>query len=294
MELRSYRYFWTIAEEGNISKAARVLNITQPTLSRQLKEMEAELGTELFLREKKHLVLTEAGHYLKDRAAEILTLTDQTEQEFLNQRQELFSGHLEIGCVEADNSDTLAMMLEEFIRDYPQVTFSIFSSTSDEITEKLDLGILDCGILIQPVTTEKYDYINLPRQEDWGLLVEKNTFLATKDVITKEDIKGVPLLVSRRQEARQLLADWSGIPLTELNIVGSYNLIFNVFSLVENGVASAFVIKGATTFHQSAACKFIPLAPQMKTNCVFVWKKNKIFSPVVREFIQRMNYAFKA
>lgn len=294
MELRTYRYFWTIAEQGNISRAARQLNITQPTLSRQLKEIEEELGVELFRREKKHLVLTEAGHFLKDRAQEILALADKTEQEFLNQQKDLMGGHLAIGCVEADNSDTLAMMLEEFVSEYPQVTFSIFSSTSEEISEKLDLGLLDMAILIHPVPVEKYESLELPRKEKWGLLVETGTFLAQKETITPEDIKGVPLLISRRKEVRDFVADWAGCDIDQLNIRGTYNLIFNVFSLVENHVASALIIRGATVHHRSDSCKFIPLEPAVETNCVFVWKKNTVFSPAVREFIKRMNYAFKA
>lgn len=294
MELRHYRYFWTIAVEGTISKAATRLNITQPTLSRQLKEMEAELGVELFQREKKQLVLTPAGHYLKERAEEILSLAEKTEQEFLDQRQELFSGHLTIGCVEADNSDTLAMILEEFLNDYPQVTFSIFSSTSDEITTKLDMGLLDVAVLLQPVAAEKYEQLLLPRKETWGLLVGKGTFLAEKAVITPADIPGVPLLLPRRPETQALLAAWSGLAVANLNVRGNFNLIFNAFSLVENHVAAAFAIRGAATYHHSEQCKFVPLSPSIETQCVFVWKGNRAYTPVVREFIKRMNHAFKA
>ncbi len=140
MELRVLRYFYTIAEQGNISQAAAVLHITQPTLSRQLKELEDELKTQLFIRNKRQLTLTDAGLFLKSRAEEILQLTQQTTQEFEDRRSELFSGHISIGCVEADNSDTLAMILEDFVADYPQVTFDIFSGNSEIITDRLDKG----------------------------------------------------------------------------------------------------------------------------------------------------------
>ncbi|MHC5249711.1 LysR family transcriptional regulator [Enterococcus sp. LJL90] len=294
MELRSYRYFLAIAEQGNISKAAKNLNITQPTLSRQLKELEEELGVELFQREHKQLVLTEAGIFLRERAQEIIQLADKTQQEFLDQRQTLFSGKISIGCVEADNSDTLALMLEEFVEDYPQVSFEIFSSTSEEIIEKLDLGLLDVAILINPIATEKYHSTPLPRKEVWGLLVEGTSFLASKETITPEDLIGVPLLISRRSEVQEMLANWAHTKIDQLNIKGVYNLIFNVIALVENRVASALVIKGATSYHHSNEVKFIPLSPKIETECVFVWRKHKVQAPVVKEFIQRMNYAFKA
>lgn len=294
MEIRILRYFWTIAEEGNISRAADLLHITQPTLSRQLRELEEELGTVLFYRDKKQLVLTEAGTFLKDRAEEILSLTDKTEQAFMDQKKQLFSGHISIGCVEADNSDTLALMLEEMVQDYPQVTFHIFSGTSDDITEKLDKGLIDLAILLEPIAVEKYEGITLPRTEKWGIVVSKDSFLADKKVMRPEDLMGVPLLCSARKEIQQMIADWMGTPLEQLNITGTYNLIFNIFSLVENRVGSALAIEGAIGNRYADEITFIPLSPAIETKCVAAWKKNRSFSPVVHEFIQRMKHAFKA
>lgn len=294
MEIRLLRYFLTIATEETISQAAKVLHITQPTLSRQLKELEEELGAELFTRERRKLELTEAGLLLRDRAQEILALTDKTEQEFMDQKKQLFSGHIAIGCVEADNSDTLAMMLEEFVSEYPQVTFHIFSGTSDVITEQLDKGLIDLAILLEPVATEKYERIVLPREETWGILVHKCSFLARKDEIEPEDLLGVPLLTAARKEVQGMIADWVGVHFDQLNVIGTYSLIFNVFALVENHVGSAVTIEGSTTYHHSDQLKFIPLNPEIKTHCVVAWKKNRIFSPVVKEFIQRFKHAFEA
>lgn len=294
MELRLLRYFVTIANEGTISQAAAVLNITQPTLSRQLKELEEDLGVPLFSRSGRKLLLTEAGLLLKSRAEEILSLTEQTEEEFKNRKNELLSGRLLIGCVEADNSDTLAMMLEEFISDHPQVTFHLFTGTSDDILEKLDKGLLDLAILLEPVATEKYLSLRLPRTERWGLLVSKDSFLAQKTTIAPEDITGVPLLVSPRSEIQALLAEWTGRPFSEFTIAGTYNLIFNVFSLVENRVGSALTIEGAVMGRMSENSVFLPLEPEIKTNCVLVWKKDRTISPLVQQFIDTFNYAFKA
>lgn len=294
MELRLLKYFWTIAEEGTVSRAADVLHITQPTLSRQLKELEEELGTELFVRENKKMIVTEAGLFLKSRAEEILSLTNQTTKEFENRRNQLFSGHISIGCVEADNSETLAIMLEELVSDYSQVTFHIFSGTSDDITEKLDKGLIDLAILLEPVSLDKYASILLPRTERWGLLVSKESLLAQKDFITKDDLLGVPLLISRREEIQQMLAIWMDKAIDELTVVGTYNLIFNIFSLVMNKVGSAMTIEGAVSNHKLDRMAFIPLEPEIKTKCVLVWKKNRAITPVVKELINRFDYAYRA
>lgn len=292
MEIRLLRYFLTIAEEENISQAAKVLHITQPTLSRQLKELEETLGTRLFEREKKQMVLTDAGLMLRDRAKEILQMVERTKQDFDAQKKQLFSGHVAIGCVEADNSDTMAMLLEEFIREHPQVTFHIFSGTSDVVKERLDKGLIDIAILLEPVATDKYECIFLPRLETWGLLVEKCSFLAQKDRIVPEDLIGTPLITSARSDVQEMIADWVGVPFDSLNVTGTYSLIFNVFALVENQAGSAFTIEGATTYYISEKTKFIPLDPPITTHCVAVWKKNRIATPAVQAFIARFKETF--
>ncbi|WP_130860332.1 LysR family transcriptional regulator [Gracilibacillus phocaeensis] len=294
MELRILRYFLVIAEEGSISRASEVLHTTQPTLSRQIKELEEELGAGLFIREKRKMVLTKAGMYLKDRAQEILSLSDKTTQEFFNQRKQLFSGHISIGCVEADNSDTLSMILEEFIADYPEVTFSIFSGTGEDIIDKLDGGLLDVGVLLKPISTEKYEYVSFPMHEKWGVLLETSSFLAQKNDLEPKDLKGVPLLAPVRKDVQKMFANWMEQEVNGLTITGDYNLIFNVFSLVENKVASALTIEGAIAHRQTENLRFIPLHPPLETQCVFAWRKNIMFSPVVQELIKRMNDAFRA
>ncbi|EJC3744360.1 LysR family transcriptional regulator substrate-binding protein [Enterococcus faecium] len=219
-------------------------------------------------------------------------MTNQTTQEFENRKKQLFSGRFTIGCVEADNSDTLALLLEELIRDYPSVQFHIHSGTSDDITERLEKGLLDLAILLDPVDTEKYETILLPRKEKWGLLISKASDLAQKDAIKKEDFSNVSLLISKRPEIQRMLADWLGIKKEQLLITGTYNLIFNVFSLIENQVGAALVIEGAVSNH-SKEVRFVPLDPLIETNCMLVWKKNRILSPVVNELIHRFKEAFE-
>ncbi|ODJ62784.1 LysR family transcriptional regulator [Brochothrix thermosphacta] len=294
MELRELRYFWTVAEEKNFSRAAKVLHITQPTLSRQIKEFEEKLGVPLFIRKKKQLSLTDEGYFLKERATQILTLAAQTEREFEEQSKGFLSGHFSIGCVEADNSDTMAMMLEELVREYPKVTFNIVSGTSDDISDKLEKGILDLAILLEPLNAPDFEKIILPRAEKWGLLVSNASSIAQKTAIYPDDLEGIPLLISNRSEVQSMLEIWRNKPLTTLKIVGTFNLIFNVFSLVENRTGSALTIEGATTNIQQGKLTFIPLAPRLKTNCVLVFKKKRIQTPLVREVIKRFNDAFKA
>lgn len=294
MEIRTLKYFWTIAEEGTISKAAKALHITQPTLSRQLRELENELGTSLFIRGRRKLQLTDAGLFLKTRAEEILQLTQQTNLEFENRRKQLFSGRIAIGCVEADNSDTLALILEKFVQDYPQVTFTVYSGTSDDITTRLDKGLLDVAVLLKPVATEKYGEITLPRTERWGLLVSKDSSWAKKNAIQPADLREMPLFIAQRPEVRQLVTKWSGIDYAQLKVVGNFNLIFNVLALVKRQVGQAFGIEGATAQIRPEGVKFIPLQPEVKTNCVLVWRRERNLTPAVNEFINYFKDAFEA
>lgn len=292
MEIRLLRYFWAVAQEGNISRASRILNITQPTLSRQIKELEERIGAPLFHREKNRLSLTKDGYFLKERAEEILALDEKLEQAFSAQRNEQLSGTISIGCVEADNSDTVAMLLEELISDYPQIQFNLVTGTSDDISDRLEKGILDLAILLEPVILNEVETLILPREERWGFLVSKEMFIAEKEILKPEDIKGLPILCSNRSEVQNLLSDWSGEPLNQLNIVGNFNLIFNVLPLVNHKVGAALSVEGAILDRRLEEAVFIPLQPSVKTHCVLVWKK-RVQTPAVQELINRFNYAFK-
>nr|SFZ87035.1 Transcriptional regulator, LysR family [Loigolactobacillus rennini] len=292
MEIRLLRYFWTIADLGTISAAANQLHITQPTLSRQLQGLEAQLGTPLFVRHPKHLELTQAGAFLKSRAAEILTLTHQTEQEFAAQKQHLFSGHIRIGCVAADNSDTMAMLLEELVHDYPAVTYNIITGASDLIEEQLDRGLLDVAVLLEPVAAQKYHTLTLPRTEQWGLLVAKQSQLAHKSTIQPTDLADLPLMLSQRPAVQNMLKKWRGEAIKPPRIIGTFNLIFNVLPLIEANLGAALSIQGITSEINPETLNFIPLVPNIKTRCILVWRKNRVLTPVVTEYIRRFKTAF--
>lgn len=269
------------------------MNITQPTLSRQIRELEEQVGMPLFHREKNHLYLLPEGIFLKERAEEILELNDKLEQAFSDKKKKQLEGTIVIGCVEADNSDTVAMMLEEMVSDYPNVRFNIVTGTSDDISERLEKGLLDLAVLLEPITIKDVKVLKLPREERWGFLVSKELFISNKEKLTPEDIKGLPILCSNRLEVQKLLTSWTGTTFEKLNIVGSFNLIFNVFSLVENKMGAALTIEGAVTHRQLDHSEFIPMEPEVKTNCVLVWKE-RIQTPVIQEFISRFKHAFGA
>ncbi len=202
-------------------------------------------------------------------------------------------GTIVIGCVEADNSDTVAMMLEEMVSDYPNVRFNIVTGTSDDISDRLEKGLLDLAVLLEPITLNDMNVLKLPREEKWGFLVSNELFISNKEKLTSKNIIGLPLLCSNREEVQKLLTSWSGRPLNQLNIVGNFNLIFNVFSLVENKVGAALTIEGALSKRRLENSTFIPMEPEVKTNCRLVWKE-RIQTPVVQEFISRFKHAFGA
>lgn len=287
------KYFLTVAEEQNITQAAKKLHITQPTLSRQIREFEESLQIDLFVRQNKKLYLTEPGMFLKKRAEEILELNEKTEQEFANYQNAILKGQISIGCVEANSSHFLSQMLEEMIANHPQVTFNIFSGTSNDIVEKLDKGLLDIALLIEPTPVDKYNKLILPDKEIWGLLVSTEHFLTNQHSVSAKEILDVPLICSSRKEVQNMLCSWGNFTEDDLNIIGKYNLIFNVISLVENKVGAALAIKGAIDNRKNNT-KFLPFTPAMETNCVLVWKKDAIRSSIVLTFIKKIENALRA
>lgn len=293
MELRLLKYFWTVADLGSVTAAAEELYITQPTLSRQIKELEKELGTPLFTRDKNRLELTEAGLFLRSRAEEILALTQQTEQEFSDRRRNMFSGRIRIGAVEAESSQFLGAVLESFVRDYPQVTFSIATGSGDIIKDQLDKGLVDVGVLLEPITVNKYSSIRLPIKEEWGLFVPRDSFLASQTSLSPADFEGLPLLISARPEVQELLHNWMGDAIHP-EIIGNFNLTFNALPLVERHVGNAVAIRGTARNLDTQKLVFLPLKPALTTYGAIVWKKNRVMTPLVSEFVRRFKHASEA
>ncbi len=289
MELRVLKYFVTAAKEESITKAAEFLHITQPTLSRQIIELENELGAKLFERggRNKKIILTNEGILLKKRAEEILALAEKTRTELSNTK-EIIGGDIYIGSGETESISLIAKTAKKLQIDYPNIRYHLFSGNADDVTERLENGLLDFGILIEPADIEKFNFIRLPSYDTWGLLMLKNSHLAEKEYISPEDLKDIPLIVSRQSFVQNELSGWCGFDFSAFNIAATYNLIYNASVMVSHGFGYALCLdKLINTAGNSPLC-FRPLNPQLKSNLAFVWKKNQFFSSAGKKFIEAL------
>lgn len=292
MDIRLLNYFLAVAREGNISKAAESLHITQPTLSRQMMELEEELGTDLFVRGKRKIMLTDSGILFQQRAKEIIQQFEKTKRELAEQNN-LTGGVVTIGCVESSASYLLPDVLSEFSKQYPMVKYELYSADGNDIREKIDRGDIDIGILLEPVETAKYDYIRLPFYEQWGIVMKKDAPFADKKSINMEDIKNKPLIVPRRTIVIEEIAKWLGMESDQLNIVASHNLLTNSLLLIEKGLGYTICVKGAFDIRKKDNICFVPFAPERITGHVLAWKKNKVFSNATTKFLQYIKEKYK-
>ena len=288
MELRTLRYFLAAAQEENITKAADILHVTQPTLSRQMMDLERELGVTLMLRGKNGLTLTDDGIFFRQRAQEIVELADRLEKSFV-ERQNNISGMVVIGASETVGSQTLARLIKEFSGKYPAVQFTLYNETVDNIKDRLDKGLVDIGLLLGPVDVTKFDYVRLSQQDTWGLLVRDDHPLTEKESLTADDVAPYPLILPLRDNIRVEIIHWLGRDEKELTIPLFYTLLSNAALMVAEGLGCAFCMDGALAIRSDPRLRFIPLEPRRVTHSVLVWKKNKIFSPATSLFIQEIN-----
>ncbi len=288
MELRTLRYFLTAAQELNITKAADILHVTQPTLSRQLMDLERELGVTLLLRGKKGLALTDDGMFFRQRAEEIVELTDRLEKAFVEKNAEV-SGMITLGATEAVGSRLFAKLVKHFSDKYPAVQFQLYNEMADYIRDRLDKGLIDVGLLLEPVDTSKYDFVRLSQKETWGVLMREDHPLAGKEFIMPDEIVEYPLILPIREQPRAEILNWLNKEESELKIPLSYTLLSNAVLLVEEGLGCAFCLDGALAIHSSPHLRFLPIYPEHTTRSVVVWKKNHLFSPATSLFIQEIN-----
>ncbi len=283
MELRVLRYFLAVAREENITKAAGLLHISQPSLSRQLMQMEETLGVKLFQRSKHRIILTDEGQLLRRRAQEIVALAEKAEKE-LKQSEDTVSGEIAIGCGETKNMACLSQLMVSFRERYPEVTFEIFTAIADDVKEQIENGVLDFGLMLEPVEISKYHFIRLPLREKWCVLMRRDSPLAEKERITPADLAGVPLMIAKRKSVRNELENWFGEYYEKLNIVVTRNLSYNnCCIMVENHVGAALVLAFENTYENLC---LRPLFPEMETRSVLVWKKNQVLSPAVTKFVE--------
>lgn len=288
MEIRTLRYFLAAAQEGNITRAADILHVTQPTLSRQMMDLEKELGTTLMLRGKNGLTLTDDGVFFKQRAEEIVELANRLGQAFVERNADV-SGVISIGAAEAIGSRFFAKLIKQFSEKYPLVQFNLYNDMADYIQDRMDKGLIDVGLLLEPIDTSKYDFIRLSPKETWGVLMRDDHPLADRETIIPDDIADYPLILPLRERVRAEILNWLKREEKELNIPLSYTLLSNAVLLVEEGLGCAFCLDGALAIHSSPRLRFIPVRPEHITRSVLVWKKNHLFSPATSLFIQEIN-----
>lgn len=295
MELRVLRYFLTVAREGNITKAANFLHVTQPTLSRQLKDLEEELGKKLFVRSSHSVILTEEGIILRKRAEEILNMVDKLEGEF-SSMEETLSGDVYIGGGETEAMKLIAKVAKDLQIRYPKIRYHLYSGNEEDITERLDKGLLDFGLLIQPADLSKYNYINVPAKDVWGVVMRKDSPLAEKETIEATDLLELPLICSRQAMkqtfSKNEFADWFGEDFHKLNIVTTYNLAFNASLMVEEGIGYAITLDKIVNTSESSSLCFRSLQPRLESGLNIVWKKHQLFSTAANAFLQEMRGEF--
>ncbi|MDU9692050.1 LysR family transcriptional regulator [Priestia aryabhattai] len=295
MEIRVLRYFLMVAREGNITKAADVLHVTQPTLSRQLKDLEQELGKKLFIRSSHSIILTGEGMLLRNRAEEIVNMVDKLEAEF-SSMEETIGGDVYIGGGETEAMKHIARVAKDVQLRYPNIRYHLYSGNEEDITERLDKGLLDFGILIQPADISKYNYLNMPAKDVWGVVMRKDSPLALKESIQAADLLEVPLICSRQAMkqtfSKNEFSDWFGEDFHKLNIVTTYNLAYNAAIMVEEGVGYAITLdKIVNTSTNSNLC-FRPLQPRLESGLNIVWKKHYVLSAAADAFLKELQEEF--
>ena len=289
MELRVLKYFLAVAREENITAAAESLHITQPTLSKQLMDLESELGVKLFERGKRKITLTEEGVFLRQRAQEIVDLSDKT-IEALEVNQKTVAGDIYIGCGETQGMREIIRTIKEIKTQYPDIRFHFFSGNDEDVSEKLDSGLMDFGLFVGSTNLDRYDYLKLRKFDTWGLLMRSDDKLADKQVVTPSDLVDVPLLCTRQALAQNELSGWLGKNVNELNVISTYNLLYNAALMVEEGLGCAIALDGITD-KTNDKLTFRPFEPQMRADLYFAWKKYAVLSKPAELFLNQLKKA---
>lgn len=288
IETRLLHYFLAVAREQSITKAADSLHIAQPTLSKQMMELESQLGKPLFIRGKKKIVLTEEGAFLRNQAQEIINLMDKTESAFSSE-EEMISGDIYLGCGETPIMGFITQIFKEIQQDYPQVHFHISSGDAEEVLSRLNQGILDVCLLIGALHQESYNYIKLEQSDSFGILMPQDCALAKRDFVTFEDIERQPLIFPKQAYTGHENLGWFGTKYQSLNIVATYTLIYNATFMVEQGMGVAFCLNNLVDITGSRNLTFRPFYPEINVDSYIVTKKYQVFSPAVKLFIDRLN-----
>lgn len=290
MELRVLNYFLAIAREENFTRAAEQLHITQPTLSRQIADLEQELGVKLFIRSNHHIVLTEDGMILKRRAQEILSLADKTKRDFLHKDENL-EGVISIGSGEFLSTRILTDCIAQFRKKYPLVCFEIYSGNAGNIRDYIERGLLDVGLMSEPIDIRKYDFITMPAKEQWGALVRSDSPLAEKEFLRPQDLIDIPLISAIGEFIENSVGKWFGEYATQVNIIAKGNLLYNEAMLAQSNIGAVIGIQLNCNYD---GLRFIPFYPALTHDTALAWKKDQFFSAATTAFIDFSNQYLKS
>lgn len=287
MEIRVLRYFLAVAQEGSVTRAARALHLTHPTLSRQIRELEEELGQTLFSRGGRELSLTREGLLLRQRAEEIVGLAEITEKEFRSLGEKTVSGDLSLGCGESKALSFVTDALKVLQDEHPLIIPHFFSGNGEIVMDRLDKGLLDFAVLMGAENTERYYSLPLPNHDTWGLLMDKDDPMAQKKAITAEDLLGIPLILSSQSLSRDELSGWLGFPMSRLHIAATYTLLFNGSLMVRSGLGYALCFDHIAPSGKDSPFAFRPLTSPLS----LVWKKHQILSAPAEAFLAKIREA---
>lgn len=292
MDIRVLQYFLAVAREESITRAAEALHMTQPPLSRQLKDLENEVGKQLLIRGSKKVTLTEDGMLLRKRAEEMIALMEKTKSE-LSSSDENISGEIYMGSGETEAVSTIAKVAKNLQKEHPLIRYHIYSGDAEHIVERLDKGLIDFGLLVEPFDNSKYDFIRLPVKDTWGVLMRKDSPLAEKESICAEDLWDKPLIISHQTTISNEMIAWLRKDISQLNIVATYDLLYNASRFVKMGFGYVIALdKLINTSGDSNLC-FRPLYPASEAGLCIVWKKYQVFSRAAEQFLREIQKEFK-
>lgn len=287
MDIRVLQYFLTVAREESITKAAEYLHMTQPPLSRQLKDLEEELGKQLLIRGSKKVTLTEDGILLRKRAEELVDLMEKTKAE-LTSSNENINGDIHIGCGETEAISFLVQTAQNLQKEYPLIHYHIYSGDAERVMERLDKGLIDFGLLVGPIDVNNYDYIRLPVKDTWGVLMRKDSLLAEKEVICAEDLWDKPLIISHQASANSEMFSWLKADISKLNVIATYDLIYNASLFVKKGLGYVIGLDRIINTTGNSELCFRPLYPTLEADLCIIWKKYQIFSKASNVFLHQL------
>lgn len=290
VEIRTLRYFLAVAREENMTRAAEMLHVTQPTLSKALKALEEELGKKLFTRHSFRIALTEEGALLRDRAEDLVTMADKIEKEFLS-LDDITGGDLYFGLAESYQIRYLARELHLLKKQYPGLKYHITSGDTEQVTEKLDKGLLDFAVICDAPDINKYESVPFPEGDLWGLVLPADAPLARKDRIEMDDLAGLPLFTSR-QGWEGDIRQWAGERFGELHLEGTFRLAYNASMFVREGLGYQLSFRNLVDVSEESGLTFRPLFPKLETKLYLIWNRYQSFTPIAERFLRQVKESF--